>query len=223
MEQGNDGEQPGLLNPAEETACRIDSQALRLMQFCASSVMLSLYTALTSEAGLHESGRLWSIWMTFLALPLKYLMYIAAMVLLTLAVWGLLDPQRLRGDVRPTVVTIVLASICLLTNLAGWIAWIVMSLLQLPFLLGTVAAALGGTYWWFTQPNRLNKRREYELAGPLDAADELRVRLFEANLGDFAALVQFRTRHEMRDHMILAETRPWVFALHTALHLLFGQ
>ena len=224
LEQPGTVDHRGLLSPAEETAQRIGAQALHLMKFCAGSAALSLYTAFMSEAVLHQSGRLWSIWMTFFALPLKYLLYIAAIGVLFLAIRrGISEPHQLRGQVGNAMAVVVFASLVLLTNVAAWIAWVVTSLLQLPFFLGTVASVAGGTYWWFTQPKRLEKRRGYELAEPLCAADEARVRLFEAqaNNGNFG--IQFRTRHEMRDHMILAESRPWLFALHTALHFGFGQ
>lgn len=76
-QQEGAGERAGLLNPAEETAQRINIQALCVIAFAAASAVLAIYTAVTSEGGFSETAWLWSIWTTFFALPLKYLMYIA--------------------------------------------------------------------------------------------------------------------------------------------------
>ena len=226
------GEREGLLNPAEETAQRIQLQSFVLICFSGASTVLLIWTALVSaEDGFSQPERLWSIWTTFFALPLKYTIYAVGCLALYLAL-GTLYQDGL-SQVGPVLFNLAVALLLLYTNIAGWVAWMCTSVGQIPAFLTAVASVAAATYWWATQPERLRRRREYEQAPPLSMAEEMQVRLFEAVLEERPMLFRmahdrlFRTRHEMRDHMNLAmEETPWRHYLHEwnyRMHWLVGQ
>eukprot|EP01043_Picozoa_sp_COSAG02_P048834 COSAG02_NODE_4842_length_4916_cov_2.448204_2_plen_835_part_00 len=225
------GEREGLLNPAEETAQRILLQSFVLICFSGASTILLIWTALvTAEGGFSQPERLWSIWTAFFALPLKYMIYAVGCFTLYLALSSLYQDGL--SHVGLILFNLAVAVLLLYTNVAGWVAWILTAISNIPSFLTAVASVAAATYWWATQPKRLRKRREYEQAPPLSMAEEMQVRIFEAALEERLMLFRvghdrlFRTRHEMRDHMNLAVEEPWRHYLHEwcyRMHFFVGQ
>lgn len=134
----------------------------------------------------------------------------------------------MRIDDHTQIVMSISAAVILMTDAGVWIAWLVTSVMQLPALLGAYAYATAATYWWYTQPERVQRSREYEKAPPLPLAEDMGLWLAAAGLGTAFGngeirIPLFRTRHELRDFVNLATDNPVRFQLHMYCALHFGQ